>query len=119
VCSWFVRSIARYETLYTMRASGASGPVGAKSSAECGCNQKGYTDRVNAKTYVITFSQFPFYIDGERRPVLKLYTPGTYKFDQSDVSNDGHLIRLRMPTETYTIRDWFLTVCRADQESIL
>ena len=51
--------------------------------------------------------------------MLKLYTPGTYKFDQSDVSNDGHLIRLRMPTETYTIRDWFLTVCRADQEHTL
>jgi hypothetical protein len=76
-------------------ASGASSPVGATSSADCGCQQIGYTKRPNVRTYFVTVSSFAFNIDNERRPVLKLYSPGTYIFDQSDESNDGHQIAFK------------------------
>jgi len=76
-------------------ASGATGAVGAKSSSECGCKQIGYTNRENKQTYIITVSQFAFYIDGERRPPIKLYSPGIYTFDQSDNSNNNHLFTIK------------------------
>jgi hypothetical protein len=76
-------------------AAGATGPVGAQSNAECGCNQLGFKQIDHVKTYTITVSQFAFHVDGERRPVLKLYTPGVYSFVQSDPSNDGHQLAFR------------------------
>jgi hypothetical protein len=79
----------------TSCASGATGAVGAKSSSECGCKQIGYTNRENKQTYIITVSQFAFYIDGERRAPIKLYSPGIYTFDQSDDSNNNHLFTFK------------------------
>jgi hypothetical protein len=49
-------------------------------------------------TYTVTVESYLganyFYINGSRAPTLNLTEGQTYKFDQSDSSNDGHPLRL-------------------------
>jgi hypothetical protein len=40
--------------------------------------------------FKLTVREFAFYIDNKRRPILKLFSPGSYTFDSSDQSNIGH-----------------------------
>ena len=63
-------------------AAGVTGPVVSQSNTECGCNQLGFKQIEHVKTYTITVSQFSFHVNGKRRPVLKLYSPGIYLFTQ-------------------------------------
>ena len=79
-------------------ASGVPGPVGYQSNMQCGCNQLGYKQIEHVKTYEITVLQFAFYVNCERRPVLKLYSPGIYLFSQTDESNDGHQLAFKDAT---------------------
>jgi len=80
-------------------ASGAMSPVGASSPSQCGCSQNGYVKKTNVKVFKLTVSQFAFYIDNERRPILKLFSPGSYTFDSSDQSNIGHHIAFKTLNE--------------------
>ena len=83
----------------TSCASGAMSPVGASSPSQCGCSQNGYVKKTNVKVFKLTVREFAFYIDNERRPILKLFSPGSYTFDSSDQSNIGHHIAFKTLNE--------------------
>ena len=54
-----------------------------------------YSVSVDAKFNNVTFTQTSyFFIDGVSRPILNLIRGMTYKFDQSDSTNNGHPLRL-------------------------